>query len=331
MNEIELTLAGLTCKSCIDSVNNAVQLLPGIINCTVTLTTAVIEFDKETISCESIIDAIENSGFVAKRKEMVLAVWIKGMTCMSCVNSIKNALQKDGIISVDIDLKNETGRITYLSGCTTTNNIIDDIENCGFDAGLLQNDEQSFANVIPASPVRVSMEGIEMQIMKKPLLSSHEALQTRAPGLLGKSESQQTISNPKVVTLQVHGMTCASCVASIENYLLSKDGIYNCSVALAFERAQVEYSGDKYDDNAIADMIDDMGFEAKVIQELDTGIVDLQILGMTCASCSGKIEKHFRNMEGVNSVSINLLAQTGQFDVVKKLIGVRDLIEGTFN
>jgi copper chaperone CopZ len=45
-------------------------------------------------------------------------------------------------------------------------------------------------------------------------------------------------------SFRVTGMTCASCVAIIENYLLSTDGVLDVSVALLQESATIKHNAD---------------------------------------------------------------------------------------
>jgi len=48
----------------------------------------------------------------------------------------------------------------------------------------------------------------------------------------------------KQVTLPVQGMTCASCVRTVERSLTKLDGVQAASVNLATERATVKYDAD---------------------------------------------------------------------------------------
>lgn len=44
---------------------------------------------------------------------------------------------------------------------------------------------------------------------------------------------------------KVEGMTCASCVAMIENYVKGQEGIKGIKVSLLIEQAEVEYYSGK--------------------------------------------------------------------------------------
>lgn len=49
----------------------------------------------------------------------------------------------------------------------------------------------------------------------------------------------------QIISLDIEGMTCASCVNRIERYLNKVDGVAEASVNLATERAKVSFDGSK--------------------------------------------------------------------------------------
>lgn len=96
----------------------------------------------------------------------------------------------------------------------------------------------------------------------------------------------------------VTGMTCASCVMRVEKVLRKIDGVTDASVNLADEHAQIDASPAVLP-QAIA-AVEKAGYG--VIREQ----VELPIIGMTCASCSARVEKAIRKVAGVLSVNVNL-------------------------
>jgi len=71
------------------------------------------------------------------------------------------------------------------------------------------------------------------------------------------------------VTLNIEGMTCASCVGAIERALDSSDGILHATVNLATETAQVAYVDGAITPTEIANVISATGYPAKVAQSAD--------------------------------------------------------------
>jgi Cu+-exporting ATPase len=129
----------------------------------------------------------------------------------------------------------------------------------------------------------------------------------------------------KSVTLKIEGMTCSSCVASIERKVHRLPGILDCKVALLAERADIVYDANIISDIDLIRAINECGFTAQIIM-LERGQVRLSIYGMTCASCARTIEVELMKMPGIVQVSINLLLQTGDFIYQKSITGIRDII-----
>lgn len=61
-------------------------------------------------------------------------VKIKGMTCMGCVNSIKNVLEKiPGVGSTDVSLEKAQATVQYDGTTTNANQLKNAIEEAGFE------------------------------------------------------------------------------------------------------------------------------------------------------------------------------------------------------
>jgi len=100
----------------------------------------------------------------------------------------------------------------------------------------------------------------------------------------------------------VEGMTCASCVARVERAIRAVPGVASASVNLATERATVEFAGKPDPDGVIAAI-------AKAGYASPQETIELQIEGMTCASCVSRIEKALAAVPGVISASVNLATE----------------------
>ena len=101
--------------------------------------------------------------------------------------------------------------------------------------------------------------------------------------------------------LQVSGMTCASCVARVEKALRAVPGVAQASVNLATERATVRAAA-PVAAGALAGAVHRAGYEVA------TGAT-LQVEGMTCASCVGRVEKALLKVPGVLSATVNLATE----------------------
>ena len=80
---------------------------------------------------------------------------------------------------------------------------------------------------------------------------------TEAVERAGYSVPQQT------VTLEIDGMTCASCVARVEKALGKVEGVVFAQVNLATETAQVQFASGIVDVDALVAAVDRAGYAAK--------------------------------------------------------------------
>ncbi len=105
------------------------------------------------------------------------------------------------------------------------------------------------------------------------------------------------------ISLPVQGMTCASCVAHVEQALGEVAGVEHVAVNLATERATLAYDAERTGLAALAQAVRDSGYD--VPQET----LVLPIAGMTCASCVNHVEEALREVTGVLSAAVNLATE----------------------
>ncbi|MES2915057.1 MAG: heavy metal translocating P-type ATPase [Pseudomonadota bacterium] len=125
---------------------------------------------------------------------------------------------------------------------------------------------------------------------------------------------------PSTLVLEVEGMTCASCVAHVERALKAVPGVSGASVNLATERAEV--TGPALNRALLVKAVADAGYEVPARP------VDLEIEGMTCASCVARVEKALKSVPGVTSAAVNLATEratvTGSADLAALTRAVED-------
>jgi len=102
------------------------------------------------------------------------------------------------------------------------------------------------------------------------------------------------------LSVGIQGMTCASCSARVERVLKQVPGVTDATVNLATETATVSGEADLA---AVRQAIEKAGFSVPV--EACT----LDIGGMTCASCSARVEKVLGKVPGVLDASVNLATE----------------------
>ncbi|KVD59488.1 copper-transporting ATPase [Burkholderia ubonensis] len=118
------------------------------------------------------------------------------------------------------------------------------------------------------------------------------------------------------IELEIEGMTCASCVARVEKALAGVPGVTRASVNLATERATVGAAAG-VTTTQLVDAVRQAGFLATPVAEPEPaiapdaalGAIELDIGGMTCASCAGRVEKALSHVQGVARASVNLATE----------------------
>ena len=117
------------------------------------------------------------------------------------------------------------------------------------------------------------------------------------------------------LTLPITGMTCASCVARVEKAISRVPGVQQASVNLATEQASLQLAssgspGAAGSAQAVAVAVAAAVAKAGYATAEDS--LDLQIDGMTCASCVGRVEKALLRLPGVLSASVNLATNSAR-------------------
>lgn len=114
-----------------------------------------------------------------------------------------------------------------------------------------------------------------------------------------------TVTQPPV-KIDIDGMSCASCVGRVEKALKAVPGVNNATVNLATQQATVYFDGKPQTDLA-AQAIEKAGYTPHIPQQSTQ--VTLEIDGMTCASCVGRVEKALLATNGVATASVNLVTK----------------------
>jgi P-type Cu+ transporter len=72
--------------------------------------------------------------------------------------------------------------------------------------------------------------------------------------------TQLNVEQREKVSLEITGMTCASCSARIEKGLAKLPGVLKVNVNFAAEKAAVEYDPSRVDQAKMADLVKDLGY-----------------------------------------------------------------------
>ncbi len=151
---------------------------------------------------------------------------VSGMTCASCVRRVERGLEK-------------------LDGVRSANvNLATERATVSYDPHVVRPDDLRAA-------VEKAGYGVEE-------LESDQAQNGHAP--------LQDLSTPGEITLDVEGMTCASCVRRVERSLGRVDGVSEASVNFATEQATVSYDPNMVDISALTAAVEKAGFGVNLPQ-----------------------------------------------------------------
>ncbi|MFC7061608.1 heavy metal translocating P-type ATPase [Halobacillus seohaensis] len=121
-------------------------------------------------------------------------------------------------------------------------------------------------------------------------------------------------------TLGITGMTCAACSTRVEKVLNKMDGV-DAQVNLTTEKATVDYDSEKASIEDITKKIENTGYGVLMEKK------ELDVLGMTCAACSTRIEKVLNKQEGVKFASVNLTTESASIEYNPGLVNTKAIIE----
>ncbi|KAH7045693.1 haloacid dehalogenase-like hydrolase-domain-containing protein [Linnemannia elongata] len=282
---------------------------------------------------------------------------VVGMTCMSCVNAITSVVSAmPGIDNILVSLKQHQATVDFDASVVSVAQVVEAIEDCGFDVPF------DLSSLPPSSSAVGEKSG---DVKQAPTTNpSSKSVTPASSSLFTTIEIPSTQQKVRTAQLSVQGMTCASCVASIERSLKGTPGLVSIKVALLAERATIEYLEGQTSPQAVADLIEEIGFESAPIQSNHTrrrrrnrnrgsnngghcgggvvpqesdgedededemvSTVDLQIFGMTCASCVNAIETELRKEPGILSVAVSLTLQAAKIEYDDQVLGVRNIVE----
>ncbi|TFY54275.1 hypothetical protein EVG20_g9770, partial [Dentipellis fragilis] len=144
----ELRIEGMTCGACVESIEGMLREQPGIQSIKVALLAerGVVEYDPNVWDPDKIIGEISDIGFDAtlipptRTDEVTLRIY--GMTCSSCTSTVETQVgAMPGVNSVEVSLATETAKIAFDRALVGPRELVDRIEELGFDAMLSdQND-----------------------------------------------------------------------------------------------------------------------------------------------------------------------------------------------
>ncbi|HHF3266970.1 heavy metal translocating P-type ATPase [Vibrio alginolyticus] len=232
MYQLVIPLSGLNCMGCARKVENALHANHDVE--ILNLSPTQVEVKTES-SLKELVSSIESLGYQAgNHYELNLS----GLSCGGCVKKLSSLLESNqDVISFEASTTHLEIR-TLLS----EQQVIDLIATLGYTANL---------------------DSVEVENESSPKTEQVEK----------QSNIKDTQVPPASIQLQmlIQGMTCASCVSSVEKALTNVEGVEKAQVNLAEQSALVFASQDSDDLlNAIVESVKQAGYQAEILQDAAT-------------------------------------------------------------
>uniref|UniRef100_A0A8C3TG70 Copper-transporting ATPase 2 n=1 Tax=Chelydra serpentina TaxID=8475 RepID=A0A8C3TG70_CHESE len=357
---MKLRVEGMTCQSCVNTIEGKIGKLHGVLRIKVSLSNqeAVIAYQPYIIQPEDLKNHIDNMGYESTIKSKLaplkldmidlerlqttsttktsaslsnsnvepvvgkmnstttMTLGVEGMHCQSCVKNIEgNISGLPGVQNIKVSLERKNTVVQFNPNIMTPISLQQAIET------------------LPPGNFKVSLpNGVEAnnrELLSKATFSS--------PQFHSTSSGDQLTST---AVLSIDGMTCGSCVQSIEGTMSQRKGVQHISVSLAERTGTIHYNSAVTNSEDLRGAIEDMGFDASIltgtymfsISKLGESYVSdvqpknsyldspkppnvattekcfMQITGMTCASCVSNIERNLQKEDGIDSVLVALMA-----------------------
>ncbi|XP_048400098.1 copper-transporting ATPase 1 isoform X2 [Stegostoma tigrinum] len=295
MHSINISVEGMTCNSCVQTIEHQIGKLQGVCKITVSLENhnAAITYDPEFQTPESLQEAIDDIGFEATLIDTNPVLIPQELPLLS--NERGLAPQPDLKIANQVPNANDTER-----------------------KRLLDENDSAFSFI----PTTTSF--------KEEIIDS-----SAVDKKLSMSEDMWSIQGSEmVVKMRVEGMTCHSCCSTIEGKIGKLQGVQRIKVSLNSQEATIVYQAHLITPEDLRTQIESAGFNATIKTKakplkLDLNIerliyatqvtkpdpwevnnrftnLILRIDGMHCNSCVTNIESNLSELPAVHNIKVSL-------------------------
>ncbi|EIO5087475.1 copper-translocating P-type ATPase CopA [Vibrio cholerae] len=231
MNHFALALRGLNCMGCARKLER--QLNQDLTVEIETLTPTSIELHTHA-TLNEVLTSIESLGYQGGTEQ---TYQLQGLNCGRCVNKLTTHLSAQAEIAKLQASKERLSLVTTL----TAEQVKALVAEVGYQA-IEAEQESTFA---PAASI--------------------DEKETDTPDAENSSNTEPTEASSQTLSLLIKGMTCASCVASVEKALLSVEGVQSAQVNLAEQSALVR--GIFANPQPLLNAIQSSGYQAEILDD----------------------------------------------------------------
>ncbi len=120
----------------------------------------------------------------------------------------------------------------------------------------------------------------------------------------------------------ITGMSCTACAKHIEKAVSEIDGTISVNVNFATEKMVVEYDEKVLTSSKIKEIVAKNDYKAI---ETSSNKIIIPIGGMTCASCASSVEKVVKQLDGIDSVKVNIATEKANISYDQNIVQLAEI------
>jgi len=208
-----LSINGMNCTSCAQSIQSALRDLPFVNEATVQFATeeARVTYEPGPDHDQQVREAIRNAGYEVRDRSAsdTVTLDLGGMSCASCAQSIEQALDLDGVLERDVSFGSESARVSFDPDRVQTADLEEAVREAGYEATVRDDSEPASTGDDELGAARSRMTWIWMLTIPVVLWM--------IPEMFFSSWFEQSVLNPIVFGTSLYdlGMVllCAAAIA----------------------------------------------------------------------------------------------------------------------
>ncbi|XP_070615716.1 copper-transporting ATPase 1 isoform X2 [Erythrolamprus reginae] len=276
---LRMKIEGMTCHSCVSTIEGKIGKLQGVKRIKVSLDNqeAIVTHQPHVITSEEIKKQIEAAGFIASVKKTPKPLQLGSIDLVGLKSSHSKPSGRTAPESPEGKLAGKTAsfRVDGMHCNSCVSNIQNSLSALPSVNGITVSLQEQSA-IIQYNPSLIGLGGLRRAIEAVSpgtfkVLDAHEMAEHPSsstsppkPSLPAAVQSIGTHPLMLVTVIRIEGMTCHSCVQSVEGLLSQKPGVKSVCVSLRDCNGTIEYDPTLISPADLKNSIEDMGFEASI-------------------------------------------------------------------